>query len=170
MLKLKLQYFGHLIWRVDLLENTLMLRKIEGRKRRGWQRRGWLGGITDSMDMNLSKLREKEMATHSSILAWRIPETEEPNGLLSMGLHRVRHTEWMTNTFTLHMYIRSPHRGSREREAGEFSISSFSNCFCLISLSIVRHTSHLVGGNFYILWSWKFRELDTGESWLCLLQ
>ena len=50
-----------------------------------------MGGITDSMDMNLSKLREKEMATHSSILAWRIPETEEPNGLLSMGLHRVRH-------------------------------------------------------------------------------
>ena len=78
MLKLKLQYFGHLMQRADLLEKTLMLGKIEGRRRRGQQRMRWLDGLTDSTDLSFHTLRE-------------ILKTRKPGVLQSLGLQRVGH-------------------------------------------------------------------------------
>ena len=83
MLSLKLQSFGHLMWRADSFEKTLMLGKIEGRRRRGWQRMRWLDGITDAMDMNLG----------ANFRRWW--GTGRPGVLQSMGSQRVGH-EWAT--------------------------------------------------------------------------
>jgi len=75
MLKLQLQYFGHLIWRTDSLEKTVMLGNIEGRRRRGWQRIRWLDDITDSMEMTLSRLRELVM-NREAWRAWGCKESD----------------------------------------------------------------------------------------------
>ena len=94
MLKLKLQYFGHLMRKTDSLEMPLVLGKIEGRKRRGWQSMRWLDGITDSMDMNLSKLQE-------------MLKNRETWHALSMGSQRARHA-WVTELTELILIKRLP--------------------------------------------------------------
>ena len=96
MLKLKPQYFGHLMWRADSLEKTLMLEIIEGRRRKGWQRMEWLDSVTDKMDMNLSKLQEivnrghRHATINGVVKSWTQLESEHKNGyqyILKYFLH-----------------------------------------------------------------------------------
>ena len=123
MLKLKFQYFGHLMRRADPLDKTLMLGKIEGRRRGGWWRMRWSAGITDSMDMSLSKLREMVKDRE----AW------------SAAAHRVTNSQtwlsdWTTATTSNFMNLSVDFLSSEEYDIGQFhSISCwplvFSTCF-----------------------------------------
>ena len=102
-LKLKLQYFGHLMWRADLLENTLMLGKIAGR-RRGQQRMRWWDGITDSMDMNLSKLQEivEGQGSLTCCSPWGHKESDATYQLNSSLVNIVQ--TWLTFLFSVYMH------------------------------------------------------------------
>ena len=91
MLKLKLQYFGHLMQRFASFEKTLMLESIEGRRRRGQQKMRWLNGITDSMDMGLGELRESVMDREAWVCcgSWGLKESNMTEQLTELNLHEM---------------------------------------------------------------------------------
>ena len=145
MLKLKFQYFGHLMWRTDSLEKTLMLGKVEGRWRRGRQKLRWLDGITDSIDMSLSKLHELVMDRE----AWRATV----HGVAKLWRQLSNWTELK------HLLIRPTHPPRVQ------DLDSFLFLFCLGAI-LYSHPSESMGSSFIDLtrWGMKIILVSRGKS------